>query len=82
DDVSLHMAYAEQHRLDGYSQMVDHAKRRKAAFDKKVGSRVPGEVIFEPGNLVQVYRSDLDYTFLSSRKMEPKWSAPRVVVSR
>ena len=42
----------------------------------------PGEVIFEPGDLVQVYRSDLAYTFSSTRKLLPRWSAPRKVVSR
>jgi hypothetical protein len=31
---------------------------------------------------VQVYRSDLDFTFTTERKILPKFSAPRRVVSR
>jgi hypothetical protein len=82
ESIALQMAYIDQQRLDGYSQMVDHAHKRKAEFDAKVHSRAPREVIFRAGWLVQVYRSDLDYTFKSIRKIEPKWSAPRRVVSR
>jgi hypothetical protein len=62
--------------------MVRHAIRRKAAFDKKVLQRAPGEVIFRPGQLVQVYRNDLDYMFKVERKFIPKWSIPRRVQSR
>lgn len=82
DDLNIHSAYVSQQHLDGVSQMEDHAHQRKAAFDKKVLARAPKEVIFKPGQLVQVYRSDLDYTFSTLRKLEPKWSAPRRVVSR
>jgi hypothetical protein len=82
DDVALQMAYVNQQRTDGYAQIIDHAYKRKAAFDRIVLSRAPKEVIFKSGQLVQVYRSDLDYTFKSIRKMEPKWSAPRRVTSR
>jgi hypothetical protein len=35
-DIDVHFAYAAQQRLDGYSEAVQHAVRRKAAFDKKV----------------------------------------------
>ncbi|KDR77755.1 hypothetical protein GALMADRAFT_412475 [Galerina marginata CBS 339.88] len=38
-------------------------------------------VTFKPGQLVQVYRSDLDYAFKAIRKLEIKWSAPGRVVS-
>ena len=44
-------------------------------------ARAPHEVIFRAGQLVQVYHSDLDYTFLAIWKLEPKWSAPRRVIS-
>jgi hypothetical protein len=81
-DVVLQMAYTAQQHLDGYSQIVDHAVERKKAFDRKVQLRAPREVIFLAGQLVQVYRSDLDFSFRTERKMEPKWSAPRRVVSR
>jgi hypothetical protein len=81
-DVIVQMAYTAQQHLDGYNQMVEHALARKAAFDGKIRRRAPREVIFLAGQLVQVYRSDLDFSFHAERKMEPKWSAPRRVVSR
>ena len=64
------------------SQAVAHAVKRKSWFDKRVLSRKPGEVIFSIGQLVQVYRSDLDETFKTERKLLPKWSPPYRVVSR
>jgi RNase H-like domain found in reverse transcriptase/Reverse transcriptase (RNA-dependent DNA polymerase) len=82
DEVEVQMAYVEQQRLDGYAHISSHAHKRKLAFDRKVLSRAPREVIFKAGQLVQVYRSDLDFTFKAERKMEPKWSAPRRVTSR
>ena len=36
-------------------------------------AKKPGQVIFKKGQLVQIYRSDLDYTF---NKLLPKWSQP------
>ena len=39
-------------------------------------------MVFINGQLVQIYRSDLDYTFKTERKLLPKWSAPQRVVSR
>jgi hypothetical protein len=82
EDITIQMAYTDQQRVDGYSQILDHAAKRKAIFDKKVMARAPKEVIFKAGWLVQVYRSDLDYTFKTERKTEPKWSAPRRIISR
>jgi hypothetical protein len=81
-DVLTQIAYVEQQRLDGYDEVVKHAIKRKAAFDKKLLQRAPGEVIFKIGQLVQVYRSDLDYTFKAERKLVPKWSVPRRVKAR
>ncbi|KAG6839761.1 hypothetical protein C0991_011885 [Blastosporella zonata] len=82
EDVLTHMAYVEQQRLDGYSEAVAHAVKRKTTFDRKVLSRGQGEVIFLKGNLVQVYQSDLDYTFKTKRKLLPKWSRLYRVVAR
>ena len=82
EEVETQMAYVDQQRFDGYAQTVDHTQRRKAAFDKQVLSHPPREVIFKAGDLVQVYRSDLDYTFKTERKILPKFSAPRRVISR
>ena len=76
------MAFADQQRFDGYAQIVDHADRRKGAFDKRVLAHPPREVTFKAGDLVQVYRSDLDYTFKTERKLLPKFSVPRRVISR
>jgi hypothetical protein len=82
EEVETQMAYVDHQRFDGYAQIVDHAHRRKTAFDKQVKDRSPRETIFRAGDLVQVYRSDLDFTFQSDRKLLPKFSAPRRVVSR
>jgi hypothetical protein len=81
-DVQVQMAYVDQQRMDGYAHILSHAHKRKVAFDRKVQQRAPKEVIFKAGQLVQVYRSNLDFTFKAKRKMEPKWSAPRRVTSR
>ena len=81
-DTALQMAYVAQQRLDGYAEVVTHALKRKSIFDKKVLAQKPGEVIFSKGQLVQIYRSDLDYTFKTERKLLPKWSTPQRVTSR
>jgi hypothetical protein len=81
-DTALQMAYVAQQRLDGYAEAVAHAIRRKTAFDKRVLAQHPGEVIFSKGQLVQIYRSDLDFTFKTERKLLPKWSMPHRVASR
>ena len=62
--------------------MVAHAIRRKAVFYKRVLARNPGEVVFSKGQLVQIYRSDLDFTLKTERKLLPKWSPPQRVVTR
>jgi hypothetical protein len=82
EEVETQMAYVNQQRFDGYAHIVDHAQRRKATFDKQVLSRPPQEVVFKSRDLVQVYYSDLDFTLMSDRKILPKFSAPRRVVSR
>jgi transposase InsO family protein len=81
-DTALQMAYVAQQRLDGYAEAVAHAIRRKGAFDKKVLAQQPGEVVFSKGDLVQIYRSDLDYTFKTEHKLLPKWSIPHRIKSR
>jgi hypothetical protein len=81
-EVAVQMAYVAQQRLDGYAEMVAHAIKRKSTFDKRVLARKPGEVVFSKGQLVQIYRSDLDFTFKTDRKLLPKWSPPQRVVTR
>jgi transposase InsO family protein len=80
-EAAIHMAYAAQQRLDGYETTVKDAITRKAAFDRRVLKK-SGEVTFKKGKLVQVYRSDLDYTFKTERKLLPKWSQPYRVEKR
>jgi hypothetical protein len=82
EEANIHMAFTDQQRFDGYAQIVDHADRHKGAFDKRVLNHPPWEVIFKSGDLVQVYRSDLDFTFKTERKLLPKFSVPRRVTSR
>ena len=71
-DVTTQMAYVAQQCLDGYLEAVAHALRRKRTFDKRVFVQNLGEVIFSKGQLVQIYRSDLDYTFKTECKLLPK----------
>ena len=54
-DFEMHMAYAAQQQLDGYSEAVKHAMDRKTRFDRRVVESKEGEVTFEKGNLVQTY---------------------------
>ena len=72
EDTATQMAYVAQQRLDRYAETVAHAIKRKAVFDKWVLAHKPGEVIFTKGQLVQIYRNDLDYTFKTDRKLLPK----------
>ena len=78
-DAAIHMAYIAQQCLDGYDEAVRHAIKRKATFDCHILKRQPVEVIFTPGQLIQVYRSNLNYTFKTERKILPKWSCPHRV---
>ncbi|KLO05080.1 hypothetical protein SCHPADRAFT_798338, partial [Schizopora paradoxa] len=81
-DVDTQAAYAAQQRLDGYSDAVIHALKQKETFDRRVTNSNAGNVIFEVGQLVQVYQSRDDFTFKSSRKLIPRWSVLRRVVER
>jgi hypothetical protein len=82
EDIDTHMAYVAQQHLDGYTECVKHAIQRKVAFDRKVFDSKAGQVVFEKGQLVQVYRSDLALTLKSERKIVPKWSAPLRITAR
>ena len=41
EEVEMQMAYVDNQWFDRYAQIVDHAQKRKAAFDKEVLSRPP-----------------------------------------
>jgi hypothetical protein len=81
-DVDNHMAYVAQQQLDGYSEAVHHAIRCKARFDRKVLKSKAGEVVFHRRQLIQVYRSDLENTLSTEKKLALRWSHPRRVVER
>jgi len=66
-----HRAYAEQQNLDSYAQMVLHANKRKATFDRHVLKTHLKEVIFKRGDLVQVHRTDLTFTHSTIWKLIP-----------
>jgi hypothetical protein len=74
-EAAVHMAYMAQQRIDGYEVIVKHAISQKNAFDRCM-RKSSGEVVFCVGQLVQVYHSDLDYTFKMEQKLVPKWSQP------
>jgi len=60
--------------LDGYKATIHHAANRKNAFDRRLLTKKPGQVTFKCGQLVQIYHSDLDFTFKMERKLLSKWS--------
>ena len=80
-EAATHIAYAAQQRLDRYEAIIKHAIMRKHTFDKRIQAKL-GEVIFAKGQLVQVYCSDLDYTFKTERKLALKRSLPYWVTNQ
>jgi len=60
--------------------MVEHANKRKAAFDKKVNASRDGVIEYKKGDLVQVRNSKLDLTISTESKLLPRWGAPHRVV--
>ena len=71
-DANMHIAYVAQQCPDGYDTTIQHTLSQKAAFNRRVLAKSPGEVVFTRGQLVQVYRSNLNYTFKAEWKMLPK----------
>lgn len=82
DEIAVHLTFAEQLHLDGYTATVDHATKRKAVFDAKLLSRAPREVVFEKGDLVQVHATEWTLMVASMRKLVPMGSVPHRVASR
>jgi hypothetical protein len=74
DDINVQQAYASQQRFDGYARAVKHGTSWKAAFDRHVLDSKAGEVVFAPGDLVQVLDPKFKKTFLTSKKILPEWS--------
>jgi hypothetical protein len=74
-DAAIHMAYAEQQCINRYEAAVKHAIAWKCTFNKHMWKN-SSEITFKEGQLIQVYHSDLDYTFKTEHKVTPKWSQP------
>ena len=51
--VAIQNEYVGQQNLDAYSHILDHANKRKAAFDKKVLASRDGVIEYKKGDLVQ-----------------------------
>ncbi|KAL1657797.1 hypothetical protein GGF50DRAFT_18412, partial [Schizophyllum commune] len=81
-DTHMQIAFADQQRLDGQAAAAAHADSRKAIFDRRVLKTKPGEVIFEVGELVQVFDTRLDETLRTERKVLPQWSGARRIRER
>ena len=78
----MQMAYTAQQRLDGYSEAVEHATRRKRWFDNRVLKSKAGLVEFKASDLVQFFHNELNNTLKTEKKLAPMWSAPHRVVKR
>lgn len=76
NNIAAHMVLSSQVRLDRNAATTLHTQCWKAVFDACVLLSHTGPVTFQNGDLVQVYRNDLDFTFRADRKLIPKWSEP------
>ncbi|QRW11108.1 Retrovirus-related Pol polyprotein from transposon opus [Ceratobasidium sp. AG-Ba] len=76
-DVEVNMGLTYALRQDAFANALEHAKKRKKAFDKHI--RV---VEYAPGDLVQKYDARLDETHSTLRKLAPRWSGPLRVVEK
>ena len=73
-DIDTHMAYVAQQHLNGYVEAVHHTVQCKTAFDRRVTKSRAGVVVFEKGQLVQVYNNKLALTLGTEHKLTPLWS--------
>ncbi|QRV78737.1 Retrovirus-related Pol polyprotein from transposon [Ceratobasidium sp. AG-Ba] len=74
-DINLALTYSLQQ--DGFANALEHAKRRKKVFDRRVRA-----VEYAPGDLVQKYDARLDETHSTLRKLAPRWSGPLRVIEK
>lgn len=83
DDVHGQLAFMRQQRLDAFSHIVEKSNAREDAFNAALDdSQGKSAVKFKVKDLVQVYRSDLDYTFKTEHKLLPKWGPVRRIIGR
>ena len=80
--VAIHLAFAKQQCLDGYSAIVNHAAKRKQKFDSKLLKCTPGNVRFNIDNLVQVHTTKWVHTLTAIKKLISMWSPPHCVGSK
>lgn len=78
--IAIQNKYVAQQGIDAYSHIVEHANKRKAAFDKKVLGSRDGVIEFKKGDLVQVRDSKLDFTLATEAKLLPRWGSPHRIV--
>jgi hypothetical protein len=78
--IGIQNQYAKQQHLNAYSHMVEHANKRKAAFDKKVNASRDSVIEYKKGDLVQVRNSKLDLTVSMELKLLPRWGTLHRVV--
>jgi len=81
-EVALHLALVEQQHLNGYAAIIDHAVKCKNIFDAKLCQQAPRNVIFQPGDLVQVHATEWVQTFATIKKLIPMWSIPHHVKTK
>ena len=81
-DIRIQNQYVTQQNLDAYSHMVEHAAKRKAAFDRKVALSRDGVIEYKRGDLVQIRYSRLDLTLSTEAKLLPRWGTPHRVVDQ
>ena len=58
NDIAVHLAVVKQQHLDGFTATVDHAAKHKDIFDAELRQRAPWNVVFQPGDLVQVHSTE------------------------
>ncbi|CCO32012.1 hypothetical protein RSOLAG1IB_11454 [Rhizoctonia solani AG-1 IB] len=76
-DVEVNLALTYALRNDAFANILEHANRRKRAFDKKVKP-----IEYKKGALVQKYDARLDETHNAVRKLAGRWSGAVRVVER
>lgn len=79
-EIAIQNKYMGQQQVDAYSHIVEHANKRKAAFDKKVHASRDGVIEYRKGDLVQVRDSKLNFTLATEGKLLPSWGAPHRIV--
>jgi transposase InsO family protein len=78
--VGIQNKYVAQQGLDAYSHIVEHANKRKAAFDKRVRASKDGVIEYKKGDLVQIRDSKRDLDMATDSKLLPQWGAPHRII--